>query len=426
MGACATWIGPHPHRQHSAMSLYEDRALQSSQSGIYPLFRLKNIADESPESATHNHLFGQSRLPNEVLITIIQFVHAKRELYALCLTNRFAREIATPILYLHYFANSQLARSFNDLDVVLQHPQFGHIVNTLRISLPSNSCPCIREYGLAPCSCTIRDEELGGVLINLPNLKSLDIDCDLCPPQGSHRHQYLLHLKTRVLQAVRFKCNCSRIGDVEMSKMLGSPSMDSVTSLDWNITKAHREDCDYLTSSLKHTSILSKLEELHHNGSRYDDSLWRYRQIRRLDGSYLCNWKALLNGGILHRGDISLTHLSLCSFFIKELAQLIEQDPNPLRNLRHIGTFAYFMDGPGLLEYLRQYTRLSKLVSFDVHVGSYVLLTDMEEFLDRYSIHLLTWFPDDDLIRDWGVLYEKCITDGCTENAAALIGHPED
>ncbi|PVG01378.1 hypothetical protein CPB86DRAFT_101508 [Serendipita vermifera] len=31
----------------------------------------------------------------------------------------------------------------------------------------------------------------------------------------------------------------------------------------------------------------------------------------------------------------------------------------------------------------------------------------------------------DGFIRDWGVLYGKCITDGCTENAAALIGHLE-
>ncbi|PVG01402.1 hypothetical protein CPB86DRAFT_102289 [Serendipita vermifera] len=144
---------------------------------------------------------------------------------------------------------------------------------------------------------------------------------------------------------------------------------------------------------------------------------------------------------------------------MRGLIDVIEQDPNSLRNLRHIGTFWYYSDfGLTLLEDLGRCARLSKLVSFGAS-AQHTSFIDIEELLDKHSTQLLNWFPnlrkvffrfqtgvsvsvrssqgwerrgrdlvlfDFDLIRDWGILYEKCIADGCTENTAALIGHIED
>ncbi|CAG8615667.1 1659_t:CDS:2, partial [Acaulospora colombiana] len=327
------WTTPDPQPRRSAMSLHEDLTSQPS----------------------------QTRLPNEILITIIEFIHAKKELYTLCLSSRLVREVATPILYLHHFAGNALANAHSlNLSMFLQHPQFEHI-----------------------------DEELGAVLTNLPNLKVLDINCNLCPVQGFTRHQYFVHLKTQGIEmtqmlgsrcmdsvtsldvlhersylddSTRFEAflrdprvlpkleefhhNGSKFDDlllreIEMSKILGSPCMDSVISLAWHIVGFREDACAHFESSLKNTTILPKLEELDHQDRRYDDLLLRYRRIRRLKGTSL--HFPMLNGRDLQREYSALTHLSISYLDVKHFsANVLEQYPNALPNLRHIGTPQYW------------------------------------------------------------------------------------
>ncbi|PVG01399.1 hypothetical protein CPB86DRAFT_102197 [Serendipita vermifera] len=270
-------------------------------------------------SSSTNKSFGRLRLPNEILMTIVRFVHGKKELYTLCLTNRLLRETATPILYLHYFANSQLAKTRN-VDVLFEHPQFGHIVNTLSIRLSYMIC---KSHGLADpssqsqCSCSALDEKLGG------------------------RHQYFGNLKTRMLQRLSFDCHCSVEKETEVIRMLGSPCMNSVTSLHLRFLPSRSGSSNYPESFFLDTSVLPNLQEVHYHGSELDDSLVRHRPMRRLRASLFCNNNSLLRGGSLWKGNSSLTHLNLSYFGIDTLIEIIQQEPNPLRNLRHMGTF-YF------------------------------------------------------------------------------------
>ncbi|PVF91093.1 hypothetical protein CPB86DRAFT_792288 [Serendipita vermifera] len=426
------------------MSSYEEPTLRSSQKGA-------------------NRMTGQSRLPNEILIPIIQFVHRKKELYNLCLSNSFNREIATPILYLHHFGASRWAKKPN-LYILTEHPRFEYMVNTFTIYLSSLSCKSQGDgYSSSSslCSCLTLNKRLGTILIGLRNLKVLDIDCDLYHGHGRDQHQYFVHLKTRVLQQLWFVCQCCGIGEVEMIKIMGSPCMQSVTSLDWNSKGNHSRNNNHFESFLKDTNALPNLQELHHNGSVFDDLLLRHRPIRRLRGSPWCDSYVLLNRGDLQRRNILLTHLILRGFEMGNPFGIIEQDPNPLRNLRHIGTFSYSYRhdvDSALLEDLGRCARLSKLVSFDAF-AQYAAFTFVEKFMENHSGRLLTWFPNlrkvffrhlegtsvwvrsdqgwecrgrnvimsiTDIIRDWEVLHEKCINDGCTENVAAIMGRLED
>ncbi|PVF91162.1 hypothetical protein CPB86DRAFT_820707 [Serendipita vermifera] len=122
---------------------------------------------------------------------------------------------------------------------------------------------------------------------------------------------------------------------------MGSPCMQSVTSLDWRSSGNPSSNGNRFESFLKDTNALPNLRELHHNGSKFDNLLLRRRPIRRLRGSVDCDCDALLTRRDLRRGNIVLTHLSLQDFYTENLFDLIEQDPSPLRNLRHIGTFSY-------------------------------------------------------------------------------------
>ncbi|PVG01400.1 hypothetical protein CPB86DRAFT_102244 [Serendipita vermifera] len=157
---------------------------------------------------------------------------------------------------------------------------------------------------------------------------------------------------------------------MEMIKIMGSPCMQSVTSLDWCISNFPSSNDNHLESFLKDTTALPNLQELHHNGTLFDDLLLRHRPIRRLRGTLYCEGDMLLTNENLGRGNLVLTHLNLQDFVKRNLFDIIEQDLNPLRNLRHIGTFYYDCRRSdfelALLEDLSRCACLSKLVSFDV------------------------------------------------------------
>ncbi|PVG01403.1 hypothetical protein CPB86DRAFT_102309 [Serendipita vermifera] len=386
---------------------------------------------------------------------------SSQKLYNLSLSNRLTQEISTPILYLHHFGASEWAKE-PDLYILIEHPRFEYMVNTFTIRLSSIKCNSqggVDSSSSSPCSCLALDNTLGTALISLRSLKVLDILCDLHGVHRSDQHQYLIHLKTRVLQEVRLTCHYCIITEKEMIKILGSPCMESVISLDWDLSNIDSDDGNDFESFLKDTNTLSNLQELYHNGSTFDDLLLWYRPIRRLRASSHNTLGALLKGGDLQRENMPLTHLNFPRILMTSLIDVIKQDPNPLRNLRHIGTFCYFSNfGLTSLEDLGRCARLSKLVSFSAS-AQHTSFTDIEELLDKHSTQLLNWFPDlrkvffrfmkglsvwvrpsrgwecrgrdlkllqAEFIRDWGILYEKCIADGCTENAAALIERFED
>ncbi|PVG01379.1 hypothetical protein CPB86DRAFT_101520 [Serendipita vermifera] len=276
------------------MSLYENSARRLSQGNTWG-------ASQVPD---------QARLPNDVLITIIQFVHGKKELYDLCLASRLVREIATPILYLHHFGNSHWAKTFH-LYVLLEHPQFEHMVNTLSICLSPVDCKSQGMNDTLSSSCTSclgLDEKLGTMLVDLRDLKVLRMFCCLCRAAEYSRHQYFARLKTRVLRRVDFVCIC---GSMEVIRVLESPCMNSVTSWDVRFSRGHSdEDNDFETALVK-TRVLPSLQELHYHGTTLDTLLLEHRRISRLRDDSLGDYDKLLNGRGLWKSDSSLTHLSL-------------------------------------------------------------------------------------------------------------------
>ncbi|PVG01401.1 hypothetical protein CPB86DRAFT_781622 [Serendipita vermifera] len=228
-----------------------------------------------------NQVTGQSRLPNEILITIVQFVHGQKELYNLCLSNRLARKIVTPILYLHHFGYCQWAKKPN-LYFLIKHPQFEHMVNTFSIRLNSINCRSQGEVdpsSPSQCSCLTLNEKLGAVLIYLRNLKVLRIVCSLTHEPDFGRHRYLEHLETRVLQRVQFTCHC---GQLELKRLLVAPCMSSVTSWSLCLTEGHLDHDNNFKSFLMETRVLPNLQELHYYGSDLDFFLLQHRQISRL------------------------------------------------------------------------------------------------------------------------------------------------
>ncbi|PVG01380.1 hypothetical protein CPB86DRAFT_101505 [Serendipita vermifera] len=292
---------------------------------------------------------SQLRLPNEIFIAIVHFVHGKKELYALCLCNRLFRDLATPFLYLDHFGDSHLAKH-HDLRVLLQHPRFEYIVNTLYTCLSPVNCKKERSIDTlsrsrSSCSCTALDEELGTVLINLRNLKVLNIQCTLCSVPNCDRHQYFVHLKTRVLQLMRLECSCCEAGAKEVTRILGAPCMDSVTSLNLRFSGNRSDDGNRFESFFMDTRVLPNLREIHHHGNRFHHLLLQYRPINRLRASLFCDNNALLTGGGLWKGNKTLTHLHLPWFKLEHLVEIIEQDTNPLRNLQHIGAFYFPASG---------------------------------------------------------------------------------
>ncbi|PVG01398.1 hypothetical protein CPB86DRAFT_823667 [Serendipita vermifera] len=405
------------------------------------------------------------RLPDEILITIIHFVHRKRELFELCLSSRLLRDIATPILYRHHFGNSYMAEE-HDLHKILQHPQFEHMVNTFSIRLSSRNCKSkgwTDPWSRSQCSCAELDEELGAILTDLPNIKVLDIMCTLCPAYGYNRHQYLARLKTRLLREVEFECHCSTEKEEAVMEILGALCMTSLTALGLYWSGGSSGGSQRFESFIKDNRILPNLQELHHSGCTTTDLLLRHRPIMRLAVRLSSQVEDILRSGYLWKGNTLPTHLNLFKVKVETLVEVMDQDPNPLRNLRHLGTLRYSDDaGKSFLRELGRCTRLIRLVSLDVDCVPGVSSSEIDTFLNKHSPQLFIWLPnlrkiffrlvsgitgmnvwirangvwecrgrnmslyDSDFVRNWGILHERCIAEGCTEGKVGLMGFLEE
>jgi hypothetical protein len=280
-------------------------------------------------------------------------VDGKKELYELCQTSKLIRSIAEPLLYRLHFCNSELAQR-NDIRVLVQHPTFETIVNTIYIDLPRwkycSSWDRKPRYFKLPfrnyCSCDELDETLGRSLASLTGLKILRVSCSLCPVQGQYeRHVYLRTLKTRSLHTIMFTCSChgatpDKESNKKMMETFTAPCLASVTSLMWS-----REQTSWTTNEESeprmNTNMLPNLQHLHHGGEELHNLLLRHCPITRLSATLLSATSTRLNYNSLKTSRDRLTHISINLFFnaSRRFFKAVVHDAESFRNLRHIGTF---------------------------------------------------------------------------------------
>jgi hypothetical protein len=281
-----------------------------------------------------------SRLPVELLNTVINFVCGKRELYQLCQASKLLRSMADQRLYLLYFGHSELGKS--DIRGLLQHPRFETIVNTITIDLNRRPRSCRRQSPTGrPCDCDKLDKALGDALTNLLSLRLMRLRCHLCDIESRDRHQWLLTLKTRSLRELAFSCICSRTdeGIKKALEHLQVSCMESVVNLSyWNPFPVSSLTKEAMGSYCLDMGTLPNLRHIRHQGRPIHNILLGHRHVTRLSASLgsssMIDYKSLWKKpGRLTHVTIQFNDNTLGEFFEAILA-----DPTPFRNLQHIGS----------------------------------------------------------------------------------------
>ncbi|PVG01445.1 hypothetical protein CPB86DRAFT_795117 [Serendipita vermifera] len=223
------------------------------------------------------------KLPVELIDAVVNLVYGKRELYYLCLTSRMLRSIAEPMLYQFHFGRSNQAEA--DIRILLSHPRFETIVNTIFIELDRwEYCRKVKwdnsrtEHGASrielsppPCSCDELDSAVGRALNDLLNLRVLRLECTLCHDVPHDRHGYLLTLKTRSLKEIRVNCVCTPEDETDANKLveiLTAPCMESVTTFDMFTQRTNTLKGETLEPFFKDAAILPNLRHLNHRYPR--------------------------------------------------------------------------------------------------------------------------------------------------------------
>jgi hypothetical protein len=284
-----------------------------------------------------------------LLILVINLTDGKKELYQLCRTSKLLRSIAEPLLYQLHFCNSELARK-QEIRIIIQHPRFEVIVNTISINLYGWESCSLREKlprylkflrSRDPCSCNALDKTVGRSLASLISLRTLRICCYLCPVERSYeRHAYLGALKTRSLDTIRFICNCATKYKQDKEYIIGiltAPCMTSVTSLTWISGRTlSRADS---SKSLINQDMLPNLRHLHHTGEDLHNLLLQNCSTTRLSATLSLD--SGLNYDSLKMNRHRLTHLSVGFSWNSrvDLFRTVAHDTQSFRNLQHLGTF---------------------------------------------------------------------------------------
>ncbi|PVG01449.1 hypothetical protein CPB86DRAFT_781668 [Serendipita vermifera] len=344
---------------------------------------------------------GSSRLPTELLDAIVSFVYGKEELYQLSRSSKLLRSIANPRLYQLYFSRSDLSRTH--ILNLLQHPYFEVIVNTITISLATRgSCRRTSPSG-PPCACDKLDRKLGRALRDLLRLKTLRLNCWLCPVESQERHRWLLTLKTRTLQEFKFHCHCLpwETATEKAIEYFKAPCMASVTRLSyqgrepWLFRQIISKPC-----SLEKT-ILPKLQHLHYGDQAIHQLLLRHHPFTRLNG-YLPKFTMTSQEDLWNTQGL-LTHIGLYLYQsdYDRFLRAVIRDCAPFRNLQHIGTI--LLGSQTWVEYceelyntLNRLTGLSQLVSFDAasRLEEWTRCDEYVQIFQEKLSRLLVSFPD--------------------------------
>jgi hypothetical protein len=191
------------------------------------------------------------------------------------------------------------------------------------------------------CSCSDYDQALGNALLCLTRLEILDLKCSMC--RGLHFHDYLHNLEMPRLKGLRFRCHRSspRGRAPHYSKsILAAPYMQNIHAL--------ALDCDFdwlcgnasgYKEFLSDVSIIPKLRTLRHNGRTFCNDLLAARPVERISVDHTSENIPLLHESI-RRSPGKLSHLLMVDV-LRWLPNSMEQDLEPYRHLRHIGTIAF-------------------------------------------------------------------------------------
>ncbi|PVG01392.1 hypothetical protein CPB86DRAFT_781616 [Serendipita vermifera] len=357
--------------------------------GIY----LKRLARLGAPSVT-----GPSRLPTELLITIVGLINGAKDLARLCRVSKLLRTIAEPRLYRRHFGRSRLAQS--DIRVLLQHPRFEAIVNVLEIQFfPWRYCrkwypkrACFMRN--TPCHCDELDKSLGMALKDLLNLRVFRFSCSLCPPKAYERHRFFTTLQTRVLGKLHFSCDCSSWDETRVVESFRAPCMTSVVILGWD-TRTPTSG-GLLEFELAENKILPNLRSIHYQWGNPTLLFLQYAPITRLharvfdkrileyQGDQQTQIRAK-NGPKPHGPSLRATPEAISLF----------------QNLRHIGRFVLTSSTiSGLCDELHTklelFKPLKRLVSITVHNCNISLLLG-DEYLPKFRrtlVSLSVVFPN--------------------------------
>jgi hypothetical protein len=369
---------------------------------------------------TKTLLNRSSRLPIELLNAVVSFVHGKGELYQLCRASKLLRSMAEQRLYLLHFRHSELAKA--NIRELLQHPRFETLINSVSIVLRRSPRLCgVRWPPGVPCSCDETDQKLGAALNNLLGLRFLWLECWICEVESQGRHRWLLTLKTRSLQELKFRCCCSPTdANVERAiELFETPCMASVINLSYRVAYPFPSSgrTEIPSSYSLDMALLPKLRHLQHAGQNIHNLLLHHHHnITRLSASLAT--LSMIDYKELWKFHTKLTHMSLRfnEDGYEEFFNSVIDDPTPFRNLQHIGTIPLVsltcLVGHRVFQLLFELTRfkerckelclmlsqltsLERLVSFDAEFRS-ELCTSCHEYdtiFQKGLSQLLESFP---------------------------------
>jgi len=298
---------------------------------------------------------GQLRLPPELLILIMTYIHRKRDLASLCMVSQMFRNIAAPMLY----RIVEIEPKGSDVDIAghlilyrtLQDDRYSQFVIEFHCTIRRQAVcvnyvhSTVKSHNSSRCcSCDDYDRALGKALLCLSNLQVLDLQCQLCPLV--HFHDYLHSLQAPKLRELTLTLTCCGANSVEgpskePKSILLAPYMRNIAALalscgyDWLRGKT----MEYGQYPLE-ADILLNLRTLGHNGLDICDYLLMARPIERMCIAH-ASWEETPR---LHH-TISLSPGKLSHLFMANilgwLPRAMEEGLEPYRHLRYVGTIVF-------------------------------------------------------------------------------------
>lgn len=236
-----------------------------------------------------------------------------------------------------------------------RQPSIAYLVTHFSVSMSADQICGKRWYSAkltsrSICACTTYDQALGEALRSLTNLQALAIRCDLCA-STTHGHAYLFQLDAPQLRNFTFRCHGTPIPigkdafSYDQTLVLQVPFMPNVTALwlECDLSRICDEWLDSYDYMIEQENLLPNLKIMSHDGLQFSRDLLATRPIQRLCIDEFN--KNLYDPSFLHdlikRSPGVLTHL-LTIDIPQWLLNAKEQDLNPYRNLKFIGTIIIF------------------------------------------------------------------------------------
>ncbi|KAG8752109.1 hypothetical protein FRC14_007339 [Serendipita sp. 396] len=312
--------------------------------------------------------WSKPTLPIEILELIVSFVEGHKELLTLAYTCSSLKDAAYKGIYKEVFISSAKQTGFLViLHKSLSNRRIAALVTTLRFHVSHFS---LCEKGVSRfnrqrrCICMKWNQKFAAVVMNMPNLRSLDIEQFTSEEVMGEWVSTLASPSITQLQLLRFRCySMTRDTMANLNKILAEPYMQSLKAL-------------YIPSQFFAEGLFSRSKALPNLTTICDDgcsdmpNIYADQQITRVILTSVTSQSLLY----IRRSQTNLTYL--CTEYSRgSLLKLVVQNLDILTNLRHLGilwfphdSVAPILSGVGFLSPLSKLSSLE--LSTPVHLDA--------------------------------------------------------